>query len=296
MQLSPEEGRRDREEAPAMAREPKTWPSPDTLASTARIERAAFDGGRMCWRRFGKGEPLVLLHGGHGSWLHWARNVEALATRYTVWAPDMPGYGDSDDPAGTSLDALVDATLQALDALAPPHVPLRLVGFSFGSLVAARLAARRGNVSHLGLFGPAAHGGPRRPRGELQSWRGLPPGSHEWNAVMRHNLLMHMLHEPATIDEAALQIHGKACLRTRFHSKTISRAGGMASILEQHDGALLLAWGEHDVTLDPDFVAKALTTRRQHSEVRSFAGAGHWVQYEAADAVNRLLLDWLGRD
>ena len=32
------------------------------------------------WRRFGKGEPLVLVHGGHGNWGHWIRNIEALAS------------------------------------------------------------------------------------------------------------------------------------------------------------------------------------------------------------------------
>ena len=263
------------------------------LKSTASNERIAFDGGRICWRRFGQGAPLVLLHGGHGSWLHWARNVEALAAHYTMWVPDMPGYGDSDAPTGTSLDALVDATLQALEPLVPSHTPLRLVGFSFGSLVAAQLAARRGNVSHLGLLGPAAHGGPRRPRGELQPWRGLEPGSAQWSAVMRHNLLMHMLHDPAAIDEAALQIHGQACLHTRFHSKTISRAGGMASILERHHGALLLAVGEHDVTLDPAFVSKTLGQGHPHCRIKSIDGAGHWVHYESASKVNQLLLDWL---
>lgn len=265
------------------------------LDATAHLERVPFDGGgRMAWRRFGsEGPPLVLLHGGHGAWLHWARNIEALAVRYTVWVPDLPGYGDSDTPQGTSIDALVDATLQCLDAVAGRGTALRLAGFSFGSVVSAHLAARRGGVSHLALLGPAGHGGPRRPRGELRAWRELTPHSEAFEAVMRHNLLMHMLHDPAAIDAAALRIHGEACLHTRFHSKSIARSTAMPQLLDRHAGELLLAWGEHDVTLEPAFAADALGKGRARCRIHGEPDAGHWVQYEAAEAVNRLLLDWL---
>ena len=53
-------------------------------------------GGHVTWRRFGNagGTPLVLLHGGHGRWGHWARNIRPLTARYTLWVPDLPGYGE----------------------------------------------------------------------------------------------------------------------------------------------------------------------------------------------------------
>jgi pimeloyl-ACP methyl ester carboxylesterase len=265
----------------------------ERLERTALTHRAPFATGHMTWRRFGEGRPLVLLHGGHGSWWHWARNIECLAERYTVWVPDLPGYGDSDLPAGASLVDLVDATVESLDHLVGGGAPVSLAGFSFGALVAARMAERRGGVLRLALLGPGGHGGPRRPRGELRAWRGLAPHSAEWDAVMHHNLLMHMLHDPAAIDEVALRIHGEACLATRFHSKTISRAGGLATSLDRYSGHLLLAWGEHDVTLVPDIVANALEQSRLTCRTHTVPGAGHWVQYEAAQAVNELLASWL---
>lgn len=265
----------------------------ERLERAGEVQRFPFGAGHMTWRRFGEGPPLVLLHGGHGSWWHWARNIESLAERYTVWLPDLPGYGDSDLPAGSSLDDLVDATMESLDHLIGGSTPLRLAGFSFGGLVAARLAERRGGVSQLALFGPGGHGGPRRPRGELRVWRDLEPQSDDWKAVMRHNLLMHMLHEPAAIDELALRIHGDACLASRFQSKTISRSGGLAASLDRYAGDLLLAWGEHDVTLVPEVVAKALGEGRLSCRTHMVSGAGHWVQYEAAPAVKELLASWL---
>src|ERR671931_2054547 len=69
----------------------------DLDAAAARILTACGDG-RMVWRLWGSGPPLLLLHGGHGSWTHWIRTIPALAGQCTVVVPDMPGYGDSDAP------------------------------------------------------------------------------------------------------------------------------------------------------------------------------------------------------
>ncbi|MCD6078130.1 MAG: alpha/beta hydrolase fold protein, partial [Ramlibacter sp.] len=52
--------------------------------------------GDVVWHAWGAGAPLVLLHGGSGSWTHWIRNVEALAVAgRRVLVPDLPGFGDS---------------------------------------------------------------------------------------------------------------------------------------------------------------------------------------------------------
>lgn len=265
------------------------------LDGAAHGHDVAFDGGHVTWRRFGEGTPLVLLHGGHGSWLHWVRNIRAWSGHYAVWVPDLPGYGSSDVPLEPTLASLVDATMSTLDALIGSTVSIALVGFSFGGLVAANLAARRGSVTHLGLLGPGGHGGARRPRGELLSWREAAD-LHDAGAlaeVMRHNLAMHMLNDPGAIDALALRIHTEACRKTRFRSKAISRAGGLPDAIDRHRGALLLAWGEHDVTAVPEQAALSLGRGREACKVLVVADAGHWVQYEQADEVNERLLAWL---
>lgn len=43
----------------------------------------------------GYGEPLVVIHGGGGDASTWLQNIEELSTSYTVYAPDLPGYGGS---------------------------------------------------------------------------------------------------------------------------------------------------------------------------------------------------------
>src|SRR3990172_888777 len=51
---------------------------PDTVDAIARAARrieTPWGAGTMVWRVWGSGEPLVLFHGGSGSWTHWIRNI-----------------------------------------------------------------------------------------------------------------------------------------------------------------------------------------------------------------------------
>ena len=264
----------------------------------AKLHKPEYQGRQVCWHEFASAEsngpPLVLLHGGHGNWQHWARNIEALATRFTVWVPDMPGYGDSDTPPEPTMASLVNLLQATLDQLLGATTPIRLAGFSFGGLVAATLAAQRPHIERMALLGPGGHGGPRRPAGELVSWRAAKEsGDAEALAqVMRHNLGLHMLHAPESIDAEAVRIHTAACLSTRFYSKGISHAGGLAAALAHYNGPLLLAWGEHDVTAVPEVAIRTFSEGRADCEPHIVPGAGHWVQFEGAGMVNRVLLGW----
>lgn len=275
----------------------------DPRTLVAALERQAdtrhvpVAGTTVCWRRFGAGPHLVLLHGGHGSWLHWVRNIEFLARDFSVWLPDLPGYGASGmaQPAG-DLQALVAATAASLDALVGTGTPVRLAGFSFGGLVATRLAALRGNVTQLALLGSAGHGTARRPRGKLLDWKAASTSGDAaaLEAIMRHNLGVHMLHAQGdAIDPLALHVHTASCLQTRFRSRHLSLAAQIGPTLDALPARLWLAWGAHDVTSDPAAVLRTLATRHPARSARIIDGAGHWLQYEHSDTVNPLLRDWL---
>ncbi|HMN57853.1 MAG TPA: alpha/beta fold hydrolase [Ottowia sp.] len=72
---------------------------------------------RVVWHAWGAPEgapPVVVLHGGSGSWTHWVKNIVPLldAGRW-VLAADMPGFGDSDPPATGKDAAAMAAPLAA---------------------------------------------------------------------------------------------------------------------------------------------------------------------------------------
>lgn len=250
--------------------------------------------GTVRWRTLGSGAPLVLLHGGHGSWLHWVRNIEALARRYTVWVPDMPGYLDSaaaPPPTGDDeLEPLLAALRATLDWAVGPDTAIGLAGFSFGGLMAARLAARRPRVARLALLGSGGHGMPRPRKLDMRNWRQAATPAQRRD-MLRHNLNQLMLHRHAP-DELALAVHEISCVATRFRSRTASHGNGMVQALRQYGGPVLLVWGEHDVTATAREVAPAIAAGGPGRLWRVLPDAGHWVQYEAADEINELLARW----
>uniref|UniRef100_UPI0033659618 alpha/beta fold hydrolase n=2 Tax=Variovorax jilinensis TaxID=3053513 RepID=UPI0033659618 len=281
----------------------------DALALIARIDALSVhhdvmhDGVRVRWRRFGSGDagrpPLVLLHGGHGSWMHWLRNVEALSATRAVWLPDMPGFHDSDAPStppqgGSAIDSLLGALASTLDELIGAQTEIDLGGFSFGGLVASRFALARGSVRRLALVGSGGHGTLRRMTVEMVNWRAAEDRDQE-RAALLHNLGALMLHDKAAIDALAFAIHDLSCHGTRFRSKEVSLAGGLQAALEAFGGPQLLLWGEWDVTAEPRTLVPQLVAGHPLREGLVIEGAGHWAQFERADEVNAQLLRFLDR-
>jgi len=248
---------------------------------------------RMCWHKFGSGPPLVLLHGGHGSWRHWWRNVEALGARHTLWIPDLPGFGDSSMPdcaeSEDTLAPLVTVLARSLDRLLG-NSSIAVAGFSFGAMVASCLAHRR-SVDRLALLGPGRHGLSRRPAGELKRWRDIVDATQR-REVFRHNLRVHMLHRPDSVDEMAIDIHAGACDKTRCGTREVSLSGRIEPWLGAVRCPVLIVFGEHDVTGDPSQVGPLLSDGHANRTWEVIRDAGHWVQYEEADQVSRRLAQW----
>jgi pimeloyl-ACP methyl ester carboxylesterase len=120
----------------------------------------------------GAGPPLVFFHGAYG--LAWDPFLDTLARAYTVYAPEHPGTTPGDPDAVKPLGDLWDLVLyyyEVFDALGL-EAP-RVVGHSFGGMVAAEVAAtdpRR--VSRLVLISPI---GLWRDDAPVGNWMSMAP-------------------------------------------------------------------------------------------------------------------------
>lgn len=246
---------------------------------------------QVSWRQFGEGTPLVLIHGGHGSWLHWARNIEALSKYFSVWVPNLAGYGDSSDPMFGDFETMVEVTASCLTQLFGAETPVDLAGFSFGGLVSANIAAKGLPVRRLALLGPGGHGGPRRERGTLINWKRAET-EEAFLEAMRFNLWAHMIYADEQIDPFALGIHTYSCINTRFRSRGISGRGLLGPALDLYKGETFLIWGEHDVTCTPEYLMTHMVEGQARRHGVILPDVGHWVNFEASEPVNTLLKNW----
>jgi len=251
---------------------------------------------RMAVQRRGDGPDVVLFHGGMGSWQHWIRNIDALATRFSVHALDHLSYGDSPSvPRETTGPEYLDLMYRAITDMFPGDGALRFAGFSFGGAIAANLARRLSRrVTHLALISPG--GFPRRRFGDrpTRSYREAGDDEKLFREICRHNVLVNMLSDPASVSDETVDIQARCVRRARFDSRKVSAGGTLLGDLAALGCRLRLLWGERD---DSPFRPASLLIGEIREaapsiDVHRIPRAGHWSAYENAPDVNRLLLEF----
>jgi pimeloyl-ACP methyl ester carboxylesterase len=262
------------------------------LDSHARRFETPCGDGSMVWRTWGSGPPLLLLHGSHGSWLHWIRNIEALAEKRTLWVADLPGYGESAMPPRIDHATITGILADGIRRLIPAELPADVVGFSYGGLLGAYLAAREpALVRRLVLVDT---GGIDTPMGRL-SLRGFRKlAGEERRAALRDNLLSLMIHDPAHVDALALHVQEIDSLRAGMNPTDLVLPDKLIAPLAKITAPLAAIWAEFDQPHPVPAVQEAVL--RQHCPnivFRVIADAGHWVMYEQPAAFNQALIELL---
>jgi 2-hydroxy-6-oxonona-2,4-dienedioate hydrolase len=263
----------------------------EVLAKATRIELPT-PGGIQVWHAWNTsaGRPLVLLHGGSGSWTHWLRNIQGLTQDRAVYALDLPGFGDSDlPPDARDADDLQHHVAQGLRQLLGEG-PHDVMGFSFGGMTAGFIAAAQPDlirrlvlvgIPGLGLFG------------EPLDLRGLRDdmSRQERRDILRHNLLQIMLRHPESVDEATLDLQDANVSRDRLRRRRIARGDVLVRLQSRWQCPVHTIWGEFDSLVEERLyrVPEVLNQCRLVS-FHVVPQAGHWVQYERPEAFLKVAL------
>ena len=253
----------------------------------------------MVWHEWGMGEPLVLLHGGSGSWTHWFQNISTLKKHFRVICADTPGLGKSDMPPSNfsskdypaSMKMLADVFTIGIDQIIGEGVRFHLAGFSMGAIAGGYLAVNENNrIMTFTMVGASSFG---------LSWEGLKGrlkmmtsgmSDTERRKIQQSNLRVIMTFHEADDFSAYLQL--KNVERARIRSHTLPYTDTLMKILPKITAPLGGIWGGKDVFAGSNLNKLESILRRvdPFASFQVIEDAGHWVMYEQAEAFNAALL------
>jgi len=284
-----------------------------TVIEAPRTERLVRVGRRELFvTEAGNGTPVVLLHGGGPGATgvsNYARNIEALAQRFRVIVPDMPGYGasskdlDLSDPFG-DLAAAVRGLLDELD-IDRAH----LVGNSYGGAAALRLALDRPDkVDRLILMGPGGIGTTRAlPTKGLNTLLGYYGGDGPSREKLATFIRDYLVYDGSSIPDELIDLRYEASVQPEvIASPPLRRPSGPSAPrtlwrmdltrdprLARCEVPTLVVWGVDDKVNRPAGGPLLARTMRRCDLVQ-LSRTGHWAQWERADFFNELAVSFLG--
>jgi pimeloyl-ACP methyl ester carboxylesterase len=232
----------------------------------------------------GTGPDLVYLHGAGGVTAE-DPFLAALAAKHHVYAPLIPGYGDSQE--APEIRDMLDFTLHTWDVVEALGLkdPI-LVGHSMGGMIAAEMAAVAPNdVSRLALICPAGLWDDNHPIADIFSL--LP---FEMPQVLFHDAVA-----GAAMLTAGRNVEDPNFLQTYLvnNARQLGMAGrilfpiperGLVERLYRIKAKTVIVWGDSD-RLVPPFYAHGFKKGIAGSELVSIPEAGHMVIVEQTPAV-----------
>ena len=272
---------------------------------------------RLAITEAGEGEPVILLHGFPELSYSWRHQVAALAAAgYHAVAPDLRGYGQSDRP--TAVDAyaapkLVGDVAGLIGALGEDSA--HIVGHDWGGGLAWGLA---GAMPHLvrSLTILNAPQGPvsarmRRedPDQQAKSWYMLlfqfAGVAEAYLSADDYRNLRRFVFDTAAPEAFppeeqrvfidALSKDGALTAALNYYRANMPPASLLREPPEPPEIAVptMIIWGEADAYMNIELMERSAATVTGPLRIERLPGVSHWVQQEAPDAVNALLVDFL---
>jgi epoxide hydrolase 4 len=267
------------------------------------------NGIRMHYVTMGEGPLIVLLHGFPEFWYSWRYQIPFLANLgYTVVAPDLRGYNDTDKPRKgydvpnllRDIEGLIKGLGQAMAII---------VGHDWGGVLAWSFAIHYPHMTGRLIVMNAPH-----PQSMLREFRTLKQLRKSWYIFL---FQLPWLPERMLLRNHASLIgrvlRGNTVQKDAFppeviakYQKAISKPGSMTAALNYYrhiflqrpemsshiSAPTLLIWGEQDVALGIE-LTHGLEQWIDNIQVERISDSGHWVQQEQPDKVNQLMQAFL---
>jgi pimeloyl-ACP methyl ester carboxylesterase len=256
--------------------------------------------------RYGKGPPLVLLHGYAGAMWNWEHQIQTLAERFTLYIPDLLGHGVSAKPRIPFTPITYLDWLQGF-MTAVGIEKADFVGNSMGcGLILALALTQPEKVSRIVLISGFPSGVFDHAKAvHLKRFRRLRMGllfSFAYQLLGRRafgKLLRGIVFDPRQITPAVVERayrlrkdHGKAWPLWSSLCQTQEWEQQFAPRLNEIATPTLIIWGEND-RFFPRSVGEGLHRMIPDSRLILIPYAGHLPMWEQPELVNPRILEFL---
>lgn len=258
--------------------------------------------------RQGRGAPLVLIHGGGGTWAQWKPAIPPLEAQHDVLAVNLVGHLGG-EPVADGTEASVDLLAAGVehDMNAAGWERAHLAGTSLGAWVALELARRDKAITCTALapaggwrrgdLGLRAVAGGYRLAYRLAALLARQPGRWVRRPGLRRLLLWHHLARPERMPPADASALLVGLARCRSLPAIVAWAGANdgAAGLDRIGCPVQLLFPERDLVLPRRRYGERLVAALPHAEAHDIPGAGHLATYDDPGAVARHILSFTAR-
>jgi len=269
----------------------ETWGALRLRLSGVRSRQVQAGPYRLHYLEAGSGPPLLLVHGlASSATQDWGRLIAPLGRRFHVFAPDLPGFGESERPPGAdySIPMQVDAVRGFMDAVGLARA--RVAGLSMGGWIVCRLAGSYPERVERLVVADAAG---MRPDGPPIPAEVLLPqdvdGVRRLAAAVRHKAPV----PPSFVARDILERRRREewVVRRALSSMAAGR-DWLNGTLGRADMPVLVVWGKHDALI-PVAYARALAAEFPRAELKVLNGCGHVPIADCPEAFDREVLPFL---
>lgn len=233
--------------------------------------------------RAGQGKPVVVLHHDIGG--YWNEFHDTLAASHAVYAPDLPGFGESERPQwARNVRDLAAVIALALDKLGLDRPAI--VGLGFGGWVAAELASfAQGRLGPLVLAAPF---GLKPAKGEILDQIQVAHENYVLEGFHDRAAFERQFGREATSDQL---VAWDVCreMTTRVAWKPYMYNLALPHLLSDVTLPTLVAWGDDD-RIAPRECGEAYVARLKKARLDIVARAGHWIELDQPKALANLTL------
>lgn len=251
--------------------------------------------GIVHYERYGRGRPVLLLHGWLGSWALWRDTIEILGREFRTYALDFFGFGESvDHQLNFSVENYVNSVNQFMDRLGIVRAPL--IGHSMGGTVSLAASVRfPEKIVKTAVIGSPIQGSSLNLLLKFAGYRGI--ARIIWTTPSLLKLFMRgyahfIARDGKRVGQMIVDDVSKITSESFFQSIGTLRQTDLRPEIGGLSMPVLGVYGKHDRIVHPN-QGHVLEQHVSSSRIAWFENSGHFPMMDEAERFHETIRDFL---